>query len=113
MSAPRQPARPSRPTARRRPGTPGRGFVVVTYDISDDKRRTKVAEILLGFGARIQGSVYELWLDERQLERMWAKVEATVVQGDLVRCYLLCAACRPRTRSYGQTAPEIDEVFIV
>ncbi len=113
MSGPGRGHRLNRPTARRRPGTAGRSFVVVTYDISDDKRRTKVAEILLGFGARIQGSVYELWLDERQTERMWAKVEAAVVPGDLVRCYLLCAACRPRTRSYGQTTPEINEVFIV
>lgn len=99
--------------ANRRPGTSTRNFVVVAYDIGDDKRRTKVAEILLGFGARVQGSVYELWLDNRRLDRMWAKVEQSVKTGDIVRCYVLCAACHPRTRSYGLPAPEHEEVFII
>mgnify|MGYP001374613330 CR=1 FL=1 len=90
-----------------------RSLVVVAYDISDNRRRGKVAATLLSFGARIQGSVYELWLDERRLERMWAAVGRLIVADDLVRCYILCAACETRIRSYGMDAPEDALTFIV
>lgn len=92
---------------------PGPAFVVVAYDIGDDKRRARAAQVLLGFGARIQGSVYELWLDDRRLERLWASLVAVVKEGDIVRCYLICNACRPRTRSFGLPAPEDEVAFIV
>jgi CRISPR-associated protein Cas2 len=90
-----------------------RSFIIVAYDISDDRRRTRVAGILLSYGARIQGSVYELWLDERQLERMWAAIGKQVAPVDLVRCYIVCAACEARVRSYGMEPPEDDVAFIV
>lgn len=90
-----------------------RSLIVVAYDISDDRRRGKVALTLLSFGARIQGSVYELWLDERRLERMWAAIGKLIVAEDLVRCYVLCSACETRIRSYGMDAPEDAITFIV
>lgn len=68
---------------------------------------------MLGYGARIQASVYELWLDERALERLWAAVGQQVAAEDLVRCYVVCGACVRRIRSYGMTAPEREVVFVV
>lgn len=103
----------SRARATHRTKPTDRTFIVVAYDISDDKRRAKVAEVILSFGARIQGSVYELWLDERRVERMWAMIEEELKPGDLVRCYSICAACRRRIRSYGMEQPEDDIAFIV
>jgi len=97
----------------RRATGPIRSFVVVAYDIGDDRRRARVAEVLLGFGGRIQGSVYELWLDERRLERLWSRISEEVGEGDLVRCYVVCTACRLRTRAYGSPPPQDVEVFIV
>ena len=38
-------------------------FYLVTYDITDDQRRTKVAKILEDFGDRVQYSVFEMILD--------------------------------------------------
>lgn len=87
-------------------------MVVVAYDIPDDRRRDRVAKVLLRFGGRIQGSVYELWLDERKLERMWAAVGERVGADDLVRCYILCSACERRIRSLGMERPEDPVAFI-
>ena len=98
---------------RPRPSRAAPSFVVAAYDIGDDRRRAKVAELVLGFGARIQGSVYELWLDERRLERLWAMIGEAVEEDDLVRCYVVCAACRLRTRSYGMADPQDAVAFIV
>lgn len=88
-------------------------MIVVAYDIPNDRRRSQVANVLLRFGARIQGSVYELWLDERRLERMWAAVGDHVKPGDQVRCYVLCAACAQHVRSFNMEQPADPVAFIV
>lgn len=44
--------------------------VVVSYDISDDKRRRKVAEIMEGYGYRVQYSVFECNLSKNQMAAM-------------------------------------------
>jgi CRISPR-associated protein Cas2 len=41
-------------------------FVVVSYDITDDKRRVRMAKTLLGYGQRVQYSVFEAHLTQRQ-----------------------------------------------
>ena len=38
-------------------------FVVVAYDIPDDRRRTRVAKVLEDYGDRVQYSVFEMNLD--------------------------------------------------
>lgn len=43
---------------------------VVSYDIADDGRRSDVAEALLGYGRRLQYSVFECALGETA----WAKL---------------------------------------
>ena len=40
---------------------------IASYDIADDRRRTRVARLLLQYGTRIQQSVYELFLDPEEL----------------------------------------------
>ena len=73
-----------------------RTLVVVAYDIPSDRRRGKMADILLGFGARIQGSVYELWLTKRDIERCWLRLTALAEDGDLdaeiAQCLHRCLA---------------------
>jgi CRISPR-associated protein Cas2 len=98
---------------KRRERVQDRTLVVVAYDVRDDRRRTRLATVLLGFGARIQGSVYELWIDGQRLERMWAMVGQEVAAEDYVRCYIICGGCEGRTRSYGMADPTDVEVFIV
>lgn len=42
---------------------------VIAYDISDDRRRNRVARVLLGVGERVQKSVFVATLDaEQQIE---------------------------------------------
>src|SRR6185436_13646804 len=39
-------------------------LILVSYDIPDDRRRTKLANALKDFGERVQYSVFEFLLDE-------------------------------------------------
>lgn len=43
-------------------GTIGKMFVLVIYDISDNRRRASLAKILAGFGYRVQESAFEAML---------------------------------------------------
>ena len=45
---------------------------VVAYDVSDQRRRTRLHKLLEGFGAAVQKSVFVCSLDERRKTRLEA-----------------------------------------
>src|SRR5437016_406172 len=64
------------------------------YDIPDDKRRTKVHKILLGFVKWRQYSLFECFLSRKELVLLRSKLaEQLVEKQDSVRFYPLCAQC--------------------
>lgn len=44
-------------------------FYVVTYDIGDDKRRTKVVKLMESIGTRMNFSVFECMLTDRSISQ--------------------------------------------
>jgi len=75
-------------------------FIVVAYDIEDDKRRTKLHNTLMNFCAPVQYSVFECILDKGGLKEMKAAVNRAIKEDkDLVRYYYLCDACRKKTET--------------
>ncbi len=92
-------------------------YVVVSYDIVDDHIRARVARILLYFGRRVQKSVYECILDDRQFMEMRSKVESEVnLEEDSVRYYVLCKKCVSAIEVVGLgtiTNDDSEGVFIV
>jgi CRISPR-associated protein Cas2 len=66
-------------------------FVVVSYDIVDDRRRTRVASEMENFGERVQYSVFECHLEEAQVRELQRRVETLIAwEEDRVRYYTLC-----------------------
>jgi CRISPR-associated protein Cas2 len=92
-------------------------FVVITYDVSNDKRRARVAKCLLDFGRRVQWSVFEAVLDEKKLLELKRKLEKVIdMERDSVRYYFLCQRCLPAIQVSGWgtvTEDESDNVIIV
>jgi len=91
-------------------------FYIVTYDITDDQRRTKVAKILEDFGDRVQYSVFEMELDRsEQLNEMRGRLEGVIdPQADGVRIYFVCQGCRTKITILGQgEVYEDKDVYIV
>lgn len=77
-------------------------FVVVSYDITHDKRRNKVATILEGYGTRVQRSVFEVNLEPGLLRKMRRELKAAVDKDqDSIRIYTLCGACYRRIEVIG------------
>ena len=75
---------------------------VVAYDIADDRRRGKVADILLGWGDRVQFSVFELDLRAADLEQVLGAVEPLIrPPADRLRIWRLCGNCQRATHAIG------------
>jgi CRISPR-associated protein Cas2 len=72
-------------------------FILIVYDISNDRRRTKLHNVLLDYGTPVQYSVFECHLDAKNLSKM-KKAVARVIRKrkDNVRYYSLCADCEKR-----------------
>lgn len=72
-------------------------FILVTYDVKDDRRRNKIANELKNFGVRVQYSVFECLLNDKDNQTMRNKIVKYVRENeDSVRYYQLCAICKDR-----------------
>lgn len=77
-------------------------FTIISYDVVNDKRRTKVLKYLKGYGAHVQYSVFECDLTPQQFTRVQRDLTALVdLHTDSVRCYLLDAAAVRRIQIIG------------
>jgi CRISPR-associated protein Cas2 len=88
---------------------------IIAYDISNNRRRTKVHKILSGFGTWTQYSLFECFLNFQEKELLHSKLQEhlSVEQGDSVRFYILCANCIAKTETVGGLPPHEDTIFIV
>jgi CRISPR-associated protein Cas2 len=89
-------------------------FIVVAYDISDDRRRTRLHTRLQDYGTPVQYSVFECLVDDKELARMKKMVGRTIKPRlDHVRYYHLCAACQERVETTGAREVLSEEDVIV
>ena len=89
-------------------------FIVVMYDIADDKRRTRLHKALKRFGAATQYSVFECLLNDTLWAELRAAVAAIVEPEDDLRYYELCAGCHRQTATLGiAIRTTLKSVYIV
>jgi CRISPR-associated protein Cas2 len=90
-------------------------FVLVVYDISSDKRRTRLHNKLLDFGTPVQYSVFECLLGDQELARMKkATLKVIRPKEDRVRYYYLCQGCVAKTEvTSGREVLAEEPVIIV
>lgn len=89
---------------------------LICYDIVNDRRRTKVAQLLCGYGLRVQKSVFECDLEERQLAWLeQALLKQVNLAEDQIRVYPLSKPCRQKVKVLGlQPSYRVDDAaFIV
>ena len=89
---------------------------IVCYDVSDDKRRRKISEVLDGYGDRIQESVFELPVESLLMDKCMGELMDLVKESeDCVAIYRLCASCDSERTYFGEAASDIGEetAFVV
>lgn len=96
--------------APRRTERPGRLDFILAYDIASDRRgvrrASRIRRMLEPVARRVQRSVYEASLDERELARLLVRIEHELdPDRDRFRCYRHCARCA----SYSKAIPAEPE----
>jgi len=89
-------------------------FVMISYDVVDDKKRLKLMKFLKDHGDRIQKSVFECNLSPRTFEMVKTGVEEIInKRKDRVRYYKICKGCFDRIEISGWGEVTEDEEFLV
>ena len=90
-------------------------MIVVSYDISNDKLRTKFAKFLSKFGHRLQYSVFEIDTSERLLNNIEAEVknnfERKFSDSDSIMIFRLSNSCK--ITRYGYAKHDNDDIIMI
>lgn len=86
--------------------------VVVTYDISEDKRRTKIHKALTSYGQWMQFSVFECALTRTEYAKLRNRLNRLIKpEEDSIRFYFLCGCCQAKVERIGGEQVRDDTVF--
>lgn len=89
-------------------------FVVVCYDVVDDRKRQRLAKLMTSYGERVQKSVFECLLDDRKYLKMKEEIGRIIDwEQDSVRYYTLCKGCVNNVEISGWGVVREDEDVIV
>lgn len=86
-------------------------FLLVSYDISQNKRRLKIMKTLEGFGKRVQYSVFECQLKRAQVIELRKKLYALAEKEDSIRLYYLTAEDLKRIEVFGNGEVTPEDLF--
>lgn len=80
-------------------------FLLVTYDISDDKRRAKIEKELSSYGVRVNFSVFELGISKAELLMLEDRLRTFMKpKEDSVRLYFIDKASLHKSKDLGSRA---------
>ncbi|GIK38071.1 MAG: CRISPR-associated endoribonuclease Cas2 3 [Chloroflexota bacterium] len=91
-------------------------FVVISYDIPDDKRRNEVFKTLKDYGAHVQYSVFECDLKPEVFRKLRQELKEIInKEEDNVRFYVLSEEDLKKRRIWGQerTEAEVRPFYLV
>ena len=90
-------------------------MLIVSYDISDNKVRTRFSKFLSKFGYRLQYSVFKVKNSDRILKNIIAEVTGTFakkfMETDSVIIFSMSRQCK--VYSYGYAKNEEKEIILV
>ncbi len=90
-------------------------MLLVAYDISDDKLRTRFAKTLGKYGYRLQYSIFEIRNSDRMLENICIEIESEFEphfqQTDSVMIFRLSKQCK--ITRYGYAKNDEDSLIVI
>jgi CRISPR-associated protein Cas2 len=93
---------------------PVQQFLVVSYDITSNRRRTKVMKTLEGYGTRVQYSVFECRLKTKDIDRMRRELKRLISEAeDSIRLYFISADDVKRIKRLGDARTADERIFIM
>lgn len=90
-------------------------MIIVSYDISADKLRTRFSKYLSKYGRRLQYSVFEIENSEKMLNNIMAGIsndfEKKFTQSDSVIIFVLSSSCK--SIRYGYAKNEEKDLVLI
>lgn len=90
---------------------------VISYDITSNKIRNKIANELTNYGKRVQYSVFECTLTAEKYRTLYRKLLNLCCgeDTDSIRVYVLCENCAKKVTTIGvqKEKTELDSVIII
>jgi len=90
-------------------------YVLISYDISNDNVRTRLAKRLKDFGRRAQFSVFEAEITPVEMTRLKRSLAGVKLgEHDSIRLYTLCKSCTGKVEIWGcgEIAEDPDYLII-
>lgn len=79
---------------------------LISYDIVNDKKRTRLHKMLKNYGTRNQCSVFECDLDDKKYVELVYKINKIKVEtGDSIMIYPICSSCQSKIIRKGSFVP--------
>lgn len=80
-----------------------RQWVAISYDVTDDRRRSRVMKAIAGYGERVQYSVFECEMRPDEVDTLRQRLASVIdPKQDDVRFYLLCESCLGKVKLLGK-----------
>lgn len=87
-------------------------FVLIIYDIVDNKKRLRLSKLLLGYGFRIQKSAFEAVITKKKYKELLERLPAYTSSEDSIRVYKIIG--KGQVVYFGKaTEHEIDDIIVV
>lgn len=78
---------------------------VLSYDVTCDRRRRRVARLLESEGTRVQWSVFELRVSDAKLASVVGRIQEIIDETDSLRVYTIGRSGEKKCRTHGATIP--------
>lgn len=89
-------------------------LILISYDIEEDKKRARLARKLRDFGPRVQKSVFEADVNDKELERLKDILSAIKLKScESIRLYRICSTCAKQIEIYGQGEVTKDKDYYI
>ncbi len=90
-------------------------YIIVSYDIHDEKRLSRIGHLMKDYGERVLKSVFECTISDGMFHEMKNKIEGIIdPMEDSVRYYFLCDKCLKNMELSGQgTKFKKDEPYTI
>ncbi|MCD8123870.1 MAG: CRISPR-associated endonuclease Cas2 [Lachnospiraceae bacterium] len=88
-----------------------KAFVLIIYDIVDNRRRVKLAKYLQSYGFRIQKSAFEAMISKKKYQKLLAEIPSYISEKDNVKVYKIIGS--GQVTSFGMASQVEDEEIIV
>jgi CRISPR-associated protein Cas2 len=85
-------------------------YLLITYDISNDKRRNKIDKLLSSYGHRVNYSVFELEVKSHLYKKIKTKLTELIGKYDSIRIYKLDKTALQRAIELGENRSDPFEL---